>query len=58
MVKELEDAFLAPLDAESRKTLHDLLSQLAAHNDPRCAFRAAAATRPEGATSSAELPDA
>jgi len=39
MVKELEDAFLAPLDPETRKTLHGLLSELACYNDPRCAFR-------------------
>jgi MarR family transcriptional regulator, lower aerobic nicotinate degradation pathway regulator len=44
MVKELEDAFLAPLDPESRKTFHDLLSTLAAHNDPRCASLAAEAS--------------
>jgi DNA-binding MarR family transcriptional regulator len=37
MAKELEDAFFAPLDRESRERFHDLLSQLAAHNDPRCA---------------------
>jgi MarR family transcriptional regulator, lower aerobic nicotinate degradation pathway regulator len=43
MIKELEDVFLAPLDQESRKTFHDLLSQLAAYHDPRCAFRAAEA---------------
>jgi DNA-binding MarR family transcriptional regulator len=41
MVKQLEDEFLAPLDAESRKTLHELLMRLAAHNDPRCAFASA-----------------
>ncbi len=44
MIKEVEDAFFAPLDPESRKTFHDLLSQLAAHNDPRCAFRSAEAS--------------
>jgi DNA-binding MarR family transcriptional regulator len=38
MVKELEDEFLAPLDPGTRKTFHDLLLRLAAHNDPRCAF--------------------
>jgi DNA-binding MarR family transcriptional regulator len=40
MSKELEDAFLAPLDAESRETFHELLLQLAAHHDPRCVFSA------------------
>jgi DNA-binding MarR family transcriptional regulator len=38
IVKELEDEFLAPLDAEQRQTLHELLLRLAAENDPRCAF--------------------
>jgi DNA-binding MarR family transcriptional regulator len=38
IVKELEDEFLAPLDAEERKRLHELLLRLAAENDPRCAF--------------------
>jgi DNA-binding MarR family transcriptional regulator len=38
IVKELEDEFLAPLDADERKTLHELLRRLAAENDPRCAF--------------------
>ena len=38
MVKELEEEFFAPLDADSRKGLHELLLQLAAHNDPHCAF--------------------
>ena len=38
IVRELEDEFLAPLDAERRATLHDLLERLACHNDPRCAF--------------------
>ena len=41
MAKQLDDEFLAPLDPESRKTLHELLLRLAAHNDPRCAFSSA-----------------
>ena len=44
MVKELEEAFLAPLDLESRKTFQDLLSQLAAYHDPRCSFSPAQAS--------------
>ena len=38
MVKELEEEFFAPLDADTRKVFHELLMQLAAHNDPHCAF--------------------
>lgn len=38
IVKKLEDEFLAPLDADERKTLHELLLRIAAENDPRCAF--------------------
>jgi DNA-binding MarR family transcriptional regulator len=45
MATELEDAFLAPLDAESRESFHELLLQLAAHHDPRCVF--SADTKPE-----------
>jgi MarR family transcriptional regulator, lower aerobic nicotinate degradation pathway regulator len=47
MVKRLEDEFLTPLDPESRKTLHELLLQLAAHNDPRCAHGSVGASAPE-----------
>jgi DNA-binding MarR family transcriptional regulator len=47
MVKELEDAFFAPLDSENRKTFQDLLLQLAAYHDPRCAFRSAEASPAE-----------
>jgi DNA-binding MarR family transcriptional regulator len=38
IVAEFEDEFLAPLDAEARRTLHELLQQLACAHDPRCAF--------------------
>ena len=38
MIRQLEDEFFAPLDAESRKAFHELLLRLAAQNDPRCAF--------------------
>lgn len=44
IARELEEEFLAPLDPESRETLHMLLSKLAAHHDPRCAFGAQAAS--------------
>jgi DNA-binding MarR family transcriptional regulator len=48
IARELDDEFLAPLDAESRKTLHELLVRLAAHNDPRCAFHPEAEGRLSG----------
>jgi DNA-binding MarR family transcriptional regulator len=35
-IDRLEDEFLAPLDAASRSTFHDLLLRLAAHHDPGC----------------------
>jgi DNA-binding MarR family transcriptional regulator len=35
MVKHMEEEFLAPLDDESRATLHDLLLRLARHWDAR-----------------------
>ena len=40
IVAALEETFLAPLDEESRKTLHELLQRLACAHDPRCAFGA------------------
>jgi DNA-binding MarR family transcriptional regulator len=36
LVGGLEDEFFAPLDDAKRKTLHDLLVELARHNDPDC----------------------
>jgi DNA-binding MarR family transcriptional regulator len=47
--KQLEDEFLAPLDADARATLHVLLSELAAYNDPSCMFRPAGPLPPGNA---------
>ena len=38
LVRKIEDEFLAPLDAEERQRLHELLIRLACQNDPACAF--------------------
>jgi hypothetical protein len=38
-VRQLEDEFFAPLDAEQQRTLHGLLATLTSHHDPRCAMR-------------------
>ena len=38
MSKQLEDEFFAPLDPESRRSLHGLLLRLAVHNDAGGAF--------------------
>jgi MarR family transcriptional regulator, lower aerobic nicotinate degradation pathway regulator len=40
LTRELEHEFLGPLGPAERKALHELLLQLARHNDPRCAFAA------------------
>jgi DNA-binding MarR family transcriptional regulator len=39
MVKELENEFFAPLDAEMREQLHEVLLLLACHHDPHCALK-------------------
>ena len=48
LVKRIEDEFLAPLDAESRETLHGLLLALASHHDVRFGPRSEA-TEPSAA---------
>lgn len=37
IVKRVDDEFFAALDAEERKTLHELLLRLASHHEPRYA---------------------
>jgi len=37
LVKRIEDDFLAPLDADDREKLHELLVRVACHHDPRFA---------------------
>jgi DNA-binding MarR family transcriptional regulator len=39
IAEQVEDEFLAPLDAEERETLKALLQRLAVHHDPRCTPR-------------------
>src|ERR671927_229116 len=36
IAKQVEEEFLAPLDAADRETFHTLLMRLAIHHDPRC----------------------
>jgi DNA-binding MarR family transcriptional regulator len=36
IVRGLEEELLAPLDAETRETLHSVLLRLACYHDPRC----------------------
>jgi MarR family transcriptional regulator, lower aerobic nicotinate degradation pathway regulator len=36
IAKGVEKGFFAPLTADERRTLHELLARLAAENDPRC----------------------
>jgi DNA-binding MarR family transcriptional regulator len=40
LLERVQNDFLAPLDPESRETLHRLLLQLACYHDPRCTVRA------------------
>ena len=47
LIKRLEEEFFAPLDADRRKALHDLLLYLATEIDPRCAFAATTPALPD-----------
>ena len=48
IVTGFEEEFLAPLDPESRKTLHELLQLLACAHDPGCAFSIQQPAKPAG----------
>jgi len=37
LAKQLDKEFFAPLDAQQRETLHELLAELACHHDARFA---------------------
>ena len=56
IVKTIEDEFLAPLDEESRATLHDLLLRLAKHSDARFTLDAIAADNEAIAATMATTP--
>ena len=47
IAKQLEDEFLAPIDAADRETFHHLLVQLACEHDPRCGFAANISAKPD-----------
>ena len=47
IAEEVEEEFLAPLDAAGRKTLHEILAQLACAHDPRCGFAPTVSSNPD-----------
>ncbi len=46
IIEGIEQEYMAPLSAAERDTLHELLTKLASHHDPRCILRGPAPHQP------------